>query len=113
MFDTGVGGAAQGSMSGGMREIWQEGLRIPVMRLIDRGNVNREVMDLLLLNMRLPEERRGDLNAQIAACHLGVDRMKSLIARYGEATVSVGQGEDFAILIGMDASAFDWRAGII
>lgn len=83
-----VGGAAQGSMSGGMREIWQEGLRIPVMRLYSRGELNSELMELLLLNMRLPEERRGDLNAQIAACHLGVDRMKALFARYGEGTVT-------------------------
>lgn len=83
-----VGGAAQGSMSGGMREIWQEGLRIPVMRLYNRGQLNTELMELLLLNMRLPDERRGDLNAQIAACHLGVERMQALFARYGEAIVS-------------------------
>lgn len=83
-----VGGAAQGSMSGGMREIWQEGLRIPVMRLYSRGQLNSEVMELLLLNMRLPDERRGDLNAQVAACHLGVDRMKALFARYGMTTLA-------------------------
>jgi N-methylhydantoinase B len=90
-----VGGAAQGSMSGGMSEIWQEGLRIPVMRLYSRGDLNSEVMELLLLNMRLPDERRGDLNAQVAACHLGVDRMKALFARYGAATVT----ESFAEIL--------------
>lgn len=83
-----VGGAAQGSMSGGMREIWQEGLRIPVMRLYSNGELNSEVMELLLLNMRLPEERRGDLNAQIAACHLGVQRMQTLFGQYGSNTVT-------------------------
>src|SRR5215468_7644353 len=78
-----VGGAARGSMSGGMSEIYQEGLRIPVMRLYRRGELDAELLDLLLLNMRLPNERRGDLNAQIAACRLGVARMQQLFARYG------------------------------
>src|SRR5215813_9381123 len=78
-----VGGAARGSMSGGMSEIYQEGLRIPVMRLYRRGELDTELLDLLLLNMRLPNERRGDLNAQIAACRLGVARMQQLFARYG------------------------------
>jgi len=78
-----VGGAARGSMSGGMCEIYQEGLRIPVMRLYRRGELNAELLDLLILNMRLPNERRGDLNAQIAACRLGVARMQQLFARYG------------------------------
>src|SRR5215475_7164408 len=78
-----VGGAARGSMSGGMSEIYQEGLRIPVMRLYRRGELDTELLDLLLLNMRLPNERRGDLNAQISACHLGVARMQQLFVRYG------------------------------
>src|SRR5262249_952365 len=61
----------------------QEGLRIPVMRLYRRGELDAELLDLLILNMRLPNERRGDLNAQIAACRLGVARMQQLFARYG------------------------------
>jgi N-methylhydantoinase B len=88
-----VGGAARGSMSGGLSEIYQEGLRIPVMRLYSRNTLNSELMELLLLNMRLPNERRGDLNAQIAACRLGVERTKALFARHGHATVSVAFGE--------------------
>jgi N-methylhydantoinase B len=82
-----VGGAARGSMSGGMSEIYQEGLRIPVMRLYRRGELDTQLLDLLLLNMRLPNERRGDLNAQIAACRLGVARMQQLFARYGATVV--------------------------
>jgi N-methylhydantoinase B len=82
-----VGGAARGSMSGGMSEIYQEGLRIPVMRLYRRGELDTELFDLLLLNMRLPAERRGDLNAQIAACRLGVERMQQLLARYGAGVI--------------------------
>lgn len=78
-----VGGAAAGSMSGGLNEIWKEGLRIPVVRLMNRGVLDQEMMDIVLLNMRLPEERRGDINAQIAACRLGVERIKAMSARYG------------------------------
>lgn len=80
-----VGGAARGSMSGGLTEIYQEGLRIPVIRFVRQGEVVRDVLDLMLLNMRLPAERRGDLNAQIAAAKLGVERIGQLIARYGAA----------------------------
>ena len=88
-----VGGAARGSMSGGLTEIYQEGLRIPVVRLYDRGELRSDILDILLLNMRLPDERRGDLNAQIAAARLGVDRMSQLFARYGAATVVQAFGE--------------------
>ncbi|HIG28130.1 MAG TPA: hydantoinase B/oxoprolinase family protein, partial [Verrucomicrobiales bacterium] len=60
-----VGGMVPGSMAGGMSEIYQEGLRIPVMKLFRRGELQTDIMDLLLLNVRAPEERRGDHNAQI------------------------------------------------
>lgn len=78
-----VGGAVRGSMSGGLIEIYQEGLRIPVVRLYRKGELVRDTLDLLLLNMRLPAERRGDLNAQIASCRLGVQRTEHSIARFG------------------------------
>lgn len=83
-----VGGAAAGSMSGGLNEIWKEGLRIPVVRLMRKGQLNQEMMDIILLNMRLPHERKGDINAQIAACRLGVDRVKDLARRYGTGTLT-------------------------
>jgi N-methylhydantoinase B len=78
-----VGGAVRGSMSGGLTEIYQEGLRIPVIRLYRKGELVRDTLDLLLLNMRLPAERRGDLNAQIASCRLGIQRIEHLAARFG------------------------------
>ena len=78
-----VGGAVRGSMSGGLTEIYQEGLRIPVIRLYRKGELARDTLDLLLLNMRLPAERRGDLNAQIASCRLGIQRIEQLILRFG------------------------------
>jgi N-methylhydantoinase B len=82
-----VGGMAPGSMAGGMSEIYQEGLRIPVVKLFRRGELQRDLFDMLLLNVRLPEERRGDYNAQIAACRLGARRLREVIEKYGAETV--------------------------
>ena len=70
-----VGGMAPGSMAGGMSEIYQEGLRIPVVKLFRRGELQEDLFELLLLNVRIPEERRGDYYAQIASCRLGRRRL--------------------------------------
>ncbi len=77
-----VGGAFAGSM-GLCREIYQEGLRIPPVRLVRGGVMDRDVLALLLNNVRTPEEREGDLGAQIAACYTGAERLKEVCARYG------------------------------
>jgi N-methylhydantoinase B len=77
-----IGGMAPGSMAGGMSEIYQEGLRIPVVRLFRRGVLQQDLLDILLLNARIPEERRGDYYAQIAAAQLGVRRMREVAERY-------------------------------
>ena len=82
-----MGGMAPGSIAGGMSEIYQEGLRIPVVRLFDAGDLCRDIFDLLLLNARLPDERRGDYNAQIAACRLGARRLGELVERYSVDTL--------------------------
>jgi len=60
-----IGGMAPGSMAGGMTEIYQEGLRIPPIRLFRGGKLVEDVLDLLLLNARVPQERRGDYFAQV------------------------------------------------
>lgn len=78
-----VGGAAVGSMSGGLDEIYKEGLRIPLVRLFRRGELVDDIQRLLMLNMRLPEERQGDLNAQIAAARLGLRRLEDVMGRIG------------------------------
>jgi N-methylhydantoinase B len=78
-----VGGAAVGSMSGGLDEIYKEGLRIPIVRLFSKGVLQDDMMRLLLLNMRLPEERKGDLNAQIAAAKLGNRRLGEFLQTHG------------------------------
>jgi N-methylhydantoinase B len=77
-----VGGAFAGSM-GLCREIYQEGLRIPPVKLVRAGAMDRDVLALLLNNVRTPEEREGDLGAQIAACHTGGERLREMCARYG------------------------------
>tara|TARA_B100000809_G_scaffold83420_1_gene81777 strand:- start:1942 stop:3618 length:1677 start_codon:yes stop_codon:yes gene_type:complete len=82
-----VGGMVPGSMAGGMSEIYQEGLRIPVMKLFRRGELQTDIMDLLLLNVRAPEERRGDHNAQIASCKLGARRFLEVLEVHGIANV--------------------------
>jgi N-methylhydantoinase B len=82
-----IGGAAPGSMAGGLSEIYQEGLRIPVLKLFRRGELQQDLLDLLLLNVRVPQERRGDYFAQIAAARLGVRRLEEVVAHHGKAPV--------------------------
>lgn len=87
------GGMVPGSMGGGMREIYQEGLRMPLVRLFSCGKLQHDIYDLILINTRVPEERRGDLNAQIAAARLGGRRLEELIARYGAPTLEAAFDE--------------------
>jgi len=77
-----IGGITPGSMAGGT-EIYQEGTRIPVIRLFREGKLQEDILDLLLLNARVPEERRGDYFAQVAACRLGVRRVGEMIEARG------------------------------
>jgi len=77
-----VGGTFAGSM-GPAREICQEGIRIPPIRLVIGGEVNAEVLSLILHNVRTPEERQGDLDAQIGSCRVGERRIKELVTKYG------------------------------
>lgn len=83
-----VGGMAPGSMAGGMSEIYQEGLRIPVVRLLRAGEMQQDIFELLLLNVRLPEERQGDYYAQISACRLGARRLGEIADRYSADVLS-------------------------
>lgn len=55
-----IGGMTPGSLAGGMTEIYQEGIRIPLVKLFRQGDLQRDLLDLLLLNVRVPDERRGD-----------------------------------------------------
>ena len=77
-----VGGTYPGSM-GLCREIYQEGFRIPPVKIMRGGEIDRDVLNLLLANVRTPKEREGDLGAQIAACHTGAERLREICERYG------------------------------
>jgi N-methylhydantoinase B len=79
-----VGGTYPGSM-GPCREIYQEGLRIPPVKIMRGGKIVADVLALLLNNVRTPEEREGDLGAQIAACQTGAQRLREICERYGVA----------------------------
>lgn len=88
-----IGGMAPGSMPAGSRELHQEGLIIPPVRIMSKGHENSDVIQLLLANTRTPLERGGDLRAQLSACLLGSRRVQELIGRYGLATVRHYAGE--------------------
>jgi len=78
-----IGGMAPGSVSTDAREIYQEGLRLPGVRLFDRGRPIGSVIEILVANSRLPDFLRGDLWAGIAAACVGERRILDLVARYG------------------------------
>jgi N-methylhydantoinase B/oxoprolinase/acetone carboxylase alpha subunit len=77
-----VGGMAPGSMPLA-NEIYQEGLIIPPLKIMRAGKLDSQLLSLILANVRTPDERKGDLNAQIAANTLGVNRLREIAARYG------------------------------
>src|ERR1019366_520575 len=82
--DSDVGGMYPGSM-GPAREVFQEGLRIPPVRLVREGELDRETLALLLANVRTTTEREGDLQAQIGACRVGETRLMQMAEGWGAA----------------------------
>ncbi len=81
-----VGGMTPGSMPLAT-ELFQEGLIIPPLKLYARGRLDRAVFDLLLANVRTPDERRGDLLAQVAGNEIGRARIEEAVARFGPGKV--------------------------
>jgi N-methylhydantoinase B len=88
-----VGGMSPGSLSGGATEIFQEGVRIPPIRVMDRGRPNEAALDLIFANMRGPRERRGDYQAMIGTCRKAAERVEGLATRYGADTVGAAVAE--------------------
>ncbi|HTU32536.1 MAG TPA: hydantoinase B/oxoprolinase family protein [Candidatus Acidoferrum sp.] len=82
-----VGGAQAGSM-GLSREIFQEGIRIPPVKIFAAGRIVQDVLQMLLFNVRTPREREGDLTAQIASCRIGARRLEEIVGRYGRGEVA-------------------------
>ncbi|PON13949.1 methylhydantoinase [Candidatus Entotheonella serta] len=79
-----IGGLKPGTLSPLATEIFQEGLAIPPVKIVDRGTFNDDVYRLILRNSRFPDLLRGDTKAMIAACHLGQQRLQELAQRYGQ-----------------------------
>jgi N-methylhydantoinase B len=80
---TDVGGRVAGSNASDSTEIYQEGLRIPVMKLYERGVINETLAGLIEINVRVPDRVLGDLYAQYAACQVGIREIGKLCDRYG------------------------------
>ena len=78
-----VGGIVPGSNALGATEIIQEGIRVPFLKLEEAGVPDRKLWEIILLNVRVPEQMSGDLNAQIAACTAGRRGLTELMGRYG------------------------------
>jgi N-methylhydantoinase B len=83
-----IGGALAGSM-GPAREIFQEGLRVPPVKIFRAGKVDADILRLILTNVRTPIERQGDLAAQIASCRLGERRLQEVVAKHGVGTADI------------------------
>ena len=90
IHNTDVGGAVPASLSRTLSEVHQEGIRIPPTKIMRRGEFNKDVLDILLTNVRMPEQNWGDLKAQIAAVHTGDRRVKEMIKKFGKETFCNG-----------------------
>ena len=108
-----IGGATYGAYNASAREIWQEGLRPPAIRLYDKGELREDLLRMLAANVRHPRDFHGDLAAQIGSVHIGERRLQSLMAEYGGDTVSRAVG---AILDGSEQQArsvfSEWKDGV-
>ncbi len=101
-----VGGAVPGSMSGTANEIYQEGIRIPPVKIIEGGRLNGALMEVLLSNMRVRADRQGDFNSGLAACHTAERRIDELTSRYGIETLQA------AVTLNLDRSETRMREHI-
>jgi N-methylhydantoinase B len=82
-----IGGAKPGSISPSATEIFQEGLRIPAIRIFDGGKFNDEAYRIILANSRFPIDLEGDTRAMMAASRLGESRLNELVTRFGSDTL--------------------------
>ena len=102
-----IGGATHGAYNPNATEIWQEGLRIPPIKLYEAGKLRDDLLDMIALNVRNPRDFRGDLAAMIGAAHLGERGMTKLYGEFGAPTV------DAAIEQILDAAEQQARAVVM
>ena len=82
-----IGGATHGAYNAAAREIWQEGLRVPPLRLVDKGQRREDLLQMLSANVRHPRDFQGDLAAQIGSVKLGERRLSALVAELGAGVI--------------------------
>lgn len=90
---TDIGGNVPGGFGVRATEMIQEGVRIPPVKLCRKGEMQEDILTLLFANMRVPEERRGDLKAQFAALNVGEERLRALLDKYGVEEVKAYMAE--------------------
>ncbi|MCG6873692.1 MAG: hydantoinase B/oxoprolinase family protein [Betaproteobacteria bacterium] len=88
-----TGGAVPGGFSANATEVEQEGLRLPPVKLYKRGALDAEILSIILSNIRIADQRIGDIKAQAAALAIGERRLTALLDRYGAETVEQAIGE--------------------
>ena len=85
-----IGGATHGAYNAAATEIFQEGIRIPPLRLYDQGVRREDVYEMIVLNVRHPRDFRGDLAAMIGSARVGERRLRELLAEFGSETTHAG-----------------------
>jgi N-methylhydantoinase B len=108
-----IGGATHGAYNAAATEIWQEGIRITPLRLYERGELKRDVMEMLVTNVRHPRDFRGDLAAMIGSARVGERRLLALAAEFGwpttyaaiEAVLDGAERQTRAVIAG-------WKDGV-
>jgi N-methylhydantoinase B len=93
IHNTDVGGAVPASISRTLSEVHQEGIRIPPSKIVRKGEFNQELLDVMLANVRMPEQNWGDLKAQIAAMNTGERRVHEMIEKFGIEVFREGIGD--------------------
>jgi N-methylhydantoinase B len=101
-----IGGRVPGSISPANTDIYQDGLRIPVVKLFRRGELNEDVLRLFMANCRIPDQNWGDIKALVAALNTAERRVHELCGRYGPDGVQDGIAEVLAYAEGQARAAF-------
>jgi len=108
-----IGGATHGAYNAGATEIWQEGIRITPLRLYEKGELRRDVMEMIATNVRHPRDFRGDLAAMIGSARVGERRLLALAGEFGwettyaaiEAVLDSAERQTRAVIAG-------WKDGV-
>jgi N-methylhydantoinase B len=106
-----TGGMVPGGFSATATEIVQEGLRLPPVKLVRRGEICQDIIDIVLNNIRVADERIGDIRAQLGALSVGERRLTQLLDRYGVETVDAAIAELKAGVRAADACPYRQHSG--